>query len=114
MGREGSWTTVDADDEELGDSLSAGAACLCRLAGSSRASCRETGGFECKGLTCRIRDALLFEKTVPGEYDDMDVGVDDTLKGPGDSEYLVDGVVDRAYWGVGSGKISVGSTSESW
>jgi hypothetical protein len=41
----------------------------------------------------------------------MDVGVEETLKGPGDSEYRVEGVVERAYCGVGSGKISVGPAS---
>lgn len=41
------------------------------------------------------------------------MGVDDTLKGPGDSEYLVEGVADKAYCGVGSGRISVGPMSQS-
>jgi hypothetical protein len=48
---------------------------------------------------------------VPGEYDDIDVGVEETLNGPGDPEYLVEGVADRAYCGVGRGKISVGPIS---
>jgi hypothetical protein len=48
---------------------------------------------------------------VPGEYDDIDVGVEETLKGPGDPEYLVEGVAERAYCGVGRGKISVGPIS---
>jgi hypothetical protein len=37
----------------------------------------------------------------------MDVGVDETLKGPGDPVYLVEGVAERAYCGVGRCKISV-------
>jgi hypothetical protein len=53
----------------------------------------------------------LRDKVVPGEYDDIEVGVDDTLKGPGDPEYLVDGVAESAYCGVGSCRISVGPIS---
>jgi hypothetical protein len=41
----------------------------------------------------------------------MDVGVEETLKGPGDSEYRVDGVAESAYCGVGRGRISVGPIS---
>ena len=45
------------------------------------------------GLGCFVRDAVLVTK--PGEADDMEVGVELMLKGPG--EYPVDGVeVDRA------------------
>jgi hypothetical protein len=56
---------------------------------------------------------LLVDRVTPGEYEDMDVGVEDILKGPGDSESRVDGVEDRAYCGVGSGRISVGPASYS-
>jgi hypothetical protein len=48
---------------------------------------------------------------VPGEYEDIDVGVEETLNGPGDPEYRVEGVAESAYCGVGSGKISVGPIS---
>lgn len=41
----------------------------------------------------------------------MDVGVEEILKGPGDSEYRVDGVEERAYCGVGRGRISKGPAS---
>jgi hypothetical protein len=39
------------------------------------------------------------ESSIPGECEDMEVGVEVTLNGPG--EYPVDGVVDSAYRGVG-------------
>lgn len=55
----------------------------------------------------------MVDNVTPGEYEDIDVGVEDILNGPGDSESRVDGVVDRAYNGVGSGNISVGPASYS-
>lgn len=72
------------------------------------------GGLLCKGLVCLILEEALFDKITPGEYEDIEVGVEETLKGPGDSEYRVDGVVERVYCGVGSGKISVGPASKSY
>jgi hypothetical protein len=48
---------------------------------------------------------------LPGEYEEIDVGVEETLKGLGDPEYRVDGVAESAYCGVGSGRISVGPIS---
>jgi hypothetical protein len=48
---------------------------------------------------------------LPGEYDDIDVGVEETLKGLGDPEYRVEGVAESAYCGVGSGNMSVGPIS---
>lgn len=69
------------------------------------------GGLLSSGLTCLVLVADLIDSATPGEYDDMEFGVEDTLKGPGDSEYRVEGVAERAYCGVGSGNISVGPTS---
>jgi hypothetical protein len=69
------------------------------------------GGLLSSGLTCLVLVVDLIDSATPGEYDDMEFGVEDTLKGPGDSEYRVEGVAERAYCGVGSGSISVGPTS---
>jgi hypothetical protein len=60
-----------------------------------------------------MRVLLFVDNATPGEYEDMDVGVEDTLKGPGDSEYRVEGVVERAYCGAGSGRMSVGPVMKS-
>jgi hypothetical protein len=106
-------TTVDAEDAEFEDSLTEESACRWRWPNSSAVLCRTTGGRLCSGLACRTRVVLLDEIAVAGEYDDMDVGVEDTLKGPGDSEYRVEGVVETAYCGVGSVRISLGSISYS-
>jgi hypothetical protein len=55
------------------------------LLASSGVHCRVTGGLLCNGLACLVRCELR-DRAVPGEYDDIDVGVEETLKGPGDSE----------------------------
>jgi hypothetical protein len=55
-----------------------------------------TGGLPCKGLTCRVRMVVLADTTTPGEYEDTEVGVEETLNGLGDPEYRVEGVVERA------------------
>ena len=52
---------------------------------SSGVRCRVVGGRFCSGLACLVRTEVL-ESVVPGEYDDMDVGVDEMLNAPGDSE----------------------------
>jgi hypothetical protein len=52
----------------------------------------------------------LIDRAAVGEYDDIDVGVEDTLNGPGDSEYRVEGVVETAYCGFGGDKISTESS----
>lgn len=44
---------------------------------------------------------------MPGEYDDMEVGVDSLLQIPGDSEYLVEGLLAEAKWGAGGGRLCV-------
>lgn len=77
--------TVDTDDDDVEDSLTVDRACGWRLFISSGVLCRVTGGLLCRGLACRVRLEAL-DSVVPGEYDDIDVGVDETLKGPGDSE----------------------------
>lgn len=78
--------TVEADDEDVDDSLTEERLCSCRKVGSSGVRCLVTGGLLCNGLVCLKRALLLVDKATPGEYDDMDVGVEETLNGPGDSE----------------------------
>ena len=105
---------VEVDGEEFVDSRTDERVCW-RTLGSSGVRRRVTGGgLLCSGLVCLVRVVDLIDSATPGEYDDMEVGVEETLKGPGDSEYRVDGVVDRAYCGAGRGKISVGPTSSSY
>lgn len=77
---------------------------------SSGVLCRVTGGLLCSGLACFVRCEFR-DKVLPGEYDDIDVGVEETLNGPGDPEYIVEGVAVRAYCGVGRGRMSVGPIS---
>ena len=84
------------DEEEVEDSRTEGSPCCWRELSSSGVLCLVTGGRLCSGLDCFVREVLL-EKVAPGEYEDIDVGVDEMLKGPGDSEYRVEGVVDSAY-----------------
>lgn len=103
-------TTVEADDDDVDDSRTVDNVCGCRLLLSSGVLCRVTGGRLCRGLICFVRMDVR-ESEVPGEYEDIDVGVDDVLKAPGDSEYRVDGVTDNAYCGVGTGRMSVGPIS---
>lgn len=57
---------------------------------------RAVGGLLSNGLACRTLVVVLLVRAAPGEYEDIDVGVEDTLNGPGDSEYLVEGVVESA------------------
>jgi hypothetical protein len=63
-----------------------------------------TGGLLLVGLDCLVRNVLFEVTVVAGEKDDMDVGVEAMLNGPGDPEYPVEGVVDSAYRGVGGAK----------
>lgn len=102
--------TVEADDDEVDDSRTVDSVCGCRLLLSSEFLCRVTGGRLCRGLICFVRTDVR-ESEVPGEYDDIDVGVDDVLNAPGDSEYRVDGVTESAYCGAGRGRMSVGPIS---
>lgn len=57
-----------------------------RVEEPSSSLCREIRGLACNGLTCRARVVDFTVNVTPGEYEDMDVGVEETLNGPGDSE----------------------------
>ena len=46
---------------------------------------RDTGVLPCSGLTCLTR-VEVFDSGCPGEYEVIDVAVDEMLKAPGDSE----------------------------
>lgn len=54
------------------------------------------------GLGC-LRRLILLVCTIPGEYEESEVGVEPRLQIPGDSEYLVDGVLAEGKDGVGGG-----------
>lgn len=101
---------VEPDDDEVEDSRTEGSIC------SSGVLCLAMGGRLWSGLVWRARKVALLESEAPGEceYEDIEVGVEETLKGPGDSEYRVEGVVESTYWGAGGGSISVGPTSRSY
>jgi hypothetical protein len=101
--------TVDPEDDDAEDSRTEGSPC------SSGVLSLATSGRPCSGLACRIRKEDLLGKEAAGEceYEDIDVGVEEMLKTPGDSEYRVDGVVDSAYCGAGGGSMSVGPISKS-
>lgn len=86
---------MEADDNDVDDSRTDERACCCRMLGSSCDRFRVTGGLLSRGLACLVRTEL-FDNTMPGEYEDMEVGVEETLNGPGDSEYRVEGVVESA------------------
>jgi hypothetical protein len=103
-------TTVEAEDEEVDDSRTVDRAWGLRVVTSSGVLWRVTGGLLCSGLACLVRCEFL-DMVLPGEYEEIDVGVEETLKGLGDPEYRVDGVAESAYCGVGSGRISVGPIS---
>lgn len=61
-----------------------------------------TGSLVCDVLPC-LKRAILVECTIPGEYEDSEVGVDPRLHMPGDSEYLVEGVLAEGIKGVIAG-----------
>lgn len=103
-------TTVEVDEEDVEDSRTVERVCGLRVFVSSGVLCLVTGGRLCKGLACFVRCEFR-DRAVPGEYDDIDVGVDETLNGPGDPEYLVEGVAERAYCGAGRGRTSVEPSS---
>ena len=84
--------TVDEDDEDVSDSRKAGSPCVLALSRPSWCAASPSlllviGGRLRKGLSCLGLDAD-FEgaKTIPGEWEDIEVGVEVLLKGPGDSE----------------------------
>ena len=81
---------VDDDDEEVADSRTAVNPLLCDTGISSAGNfLLVTGGRLLVGLVCRRRGTLIGVPT-PGEWEDMDVGVEVRLKFPGDSDRRVD------------------------
>ena len=91
---------VDDEDEDVVDSRSTGRPCGL---GSSFCSklppilCLVTGGRLCAELIGGlILDTNLGGYVIPGECEEMDVGVDVLLKGPGDSEARVEALLLRA------------------
>lgn len=76
---------------------------------------RVKAGLSCRGLGPRKRD----EDTIPGDCEDIEVGVVSRLyePGPGDSEYLVEGLAlswlllpeNKRLAGVGGGRSCVES-----
>lgn len=62
----------------------------------------KTGSLVDDGLGC-LRRPILLVCTIPGEYEESEVGVEPRLQIPGDSEYLVDGVLAEGKNGVGGG-----------
>lgn len=83
---------VETEDDE--DSRTDGSPCGSKLDVVSSVIFRAVGGRLRVGLGCRTLDVILVvvETTMPGEADDMEVGVELILKGPG--EYPVEGVED--------------------
>ena len=68
-------------------------------------ACGENPGSRVSyGLGCRKRDPFT-GWTIPGETDDMVVGVEVLLHIPGELEYLVDGLLADANAGVGGGRL---------
>lgn len=62
----------------------------------------KTGNLVCDVLACLSRP-IFVECTTPGEYEDNEVGVEPRLHMPGDSEYLVEGVLAEGIKGVVAG-----------
>jgi hypothetical protein len=77
--------TVEADDEDVGDSRTIESAGKEPVLDVSASLSRDAGTLPCKGLACltRVED---FDRGFPGEYDVIDVAVDEMLNAPGDSE----------------------------
>jgi methyl coenzyme M reductase subunit C len=59
----------------------------------------KTGNLVFDVFSCLKRPTLV-ECTMPGEYEDSEVGVEPRLHMPGDSEYLVEGVLAEGMRGV--------------
>lgn len=53
----------------------------------------KTGSLVSDGLICLKRGPTLDGYTIPGEHEDIEVGVDPLLHIPGEEEYLVEGVL---------------------
>lgn len=94
--------TVEFDEDDVKASLSAGSPCESIVAPPASFPAevlpvllRVTGGRVCTGLPCCSLGVKGFADTnIPGDCDDMEVGVVFLLNapGPGDSENLVDGL----------------------
>lgn len=100
---------MDADEDDVEDSRTDERPCCSRKLEFSSVFRHVTGGLLCIGLACLSREGAFVVKARPGECEDIEVGVEVTLKGPGDSEYLVEGLADSPYCGVGGGKFSIAS-----
>ena len=53
----------------------------------------KTGSLVSDGLICLKRGPTLDGYTIPGEHEDIEVGVDPLLHIPGEEEYLIEGVL---------------------
>jgi len=93
--------TVEFDDEDVRDSLTAARPCVSALIGSTSfgilaALLRVTGGLVRAGLACLARAGVgnRMGASRPGDCDDIEVGVVSRLygPGPGESDHLVDGL----------------------
>lgn len=90
---------VEVDEDE--DSRTVESPGESMLPVASSVSFRDVDGLLRAGLCCPAPEPFLeaAESRTPGEWEDIEVGVEVMLKGPG--EYPVDGVADNAYIGVG-------------
>ena len=70
-----------------------------------------TGGRLRVGLSCFLLTGVLIGVEIPGDCDDIDVGVEVLLKAPGDSERRVDEPLS-AMVGVGGSKFCVDKASD--
>ena len=103
--------TVDEDDEEVKDSRTAVKPRLWEMLESSGSGMPGnfrlvTGGRLRVGLSCFLLIEAFIGVDTPGDWDDIDVGVEVLLKAPGDSERRVDDPLS-AKVGVGGGKFCV-------
>ena len=108
---------MEDDDEEVPDSRNAGSPWLCERwlssCGRKFPTLRlVTGGRLRVGLTCLTLIGDFAGRGIPGEYEDMDVGVDVRLKALGDSERRVDEPLLCAKLDVGGGKLGVEKTCD--
>lgn len=103
--------TVDEDEDEVKDSRTDGRPALCVRCVSSGCCAfgnflLVTGGRLRVGLVCLL-NGVLAGVPMPGDADDMDVGVEVRLKAPGDSERRVEEPLSWAKVGVGGGRFCV-------
>jgi hypothetical protein len=75
---------VETDEED--DSRTDGSPCESKLEVVSSVIFRAVGGRLRVGLSCRTLEVIFaaVETMIPGEVDDMEVGVELMLKGPGE------------------------------